>query len=247
MRYIKIKTLPKILFAHSFGADKYDKSLPVRKNRIEISYVKDGYMVSDSIYKEKYGISCNIFDRETHITSSSFHEHHTVCFNLEFDVSDTKAENSILIPEYLTCPEYSRAHELIDKIIQIHTLYPEDELSVSGMFLELISEITMLSEQPRDIKASIYAEKAKEYVFSHLHEQITQREVADALHITPEYLCAVFKRANGVTFIKFVNQTKLVRIKDAIKREGIKLYEAAELYGYSDPNYVSRLIKKYGL
>ncbi|MBQ8322453.1 MAG: helix-turn-helix domain-containing protein [Clostridia bacterium] len=63
--------------------------------------------------------------------------------------------------------------------------------------------------------------------------------------ITSEYLCAVFKKANEVSLIMFINQTKLSKIRSVMKRENRKLYEAAEPYGYSDPNYMSRLFKKY--
>ena len=73
----------------------------------------------------------------------------------------------------------------------------------------------------------------------------TQREIAEHLGITSEYLCAVFKKANEVSLIMFINQTKLSKIRSVMKRENRKLYEAAEPYGYSDPNYMSRLFKKY--
>ena len=45
--------------------------------------------------------------------------------------------------------------------------------------------------------------------------------------------------------MQFVNKVKLSKICAVMKHENLKLYEAAELYGYSDPNYVSRLFKKY--
>lgn len=245
MRYIRINTLPKTLFAHFFGAEKYEKILPVRKNRIEISYISEGHMITNNISKGKYTVSFSLFDKETHNSSSSFHEHRTACFGLEYEVFDTKEDGAIPAPEHLFLSEYGRCHELIDKIIQIYTISPENELLLSALFLELIAEYSNQCERPRELKSSVYADRAKEYVFSHLHEPITQKEVADALHITPEYLCAVFKKATGISFIKFVNLTKLSKIKELTKRENLRLYEAAEIYGYNDPNYVSRLRKKY--
>ena len=41
--------------------------------------------------------------------------------------------------------------------------------------------------------------------------------------------------------MKYVNKIKLENIKSIMDRENIPLYKAAALYGYSDPNYVSRL------
>ena len=44
--------------------------------------------------------------------------------------------------------------------------------------------------------------------------------------------------------MSFINRTKLRKIKTLIDRENMKLYQAAEAFGYSDANYVSRLYKK---
>ena len=74
---------------------------------------------------------------------------------------------------------------------------------------------------------------------------ITQKSVAQYLSITPEYLCSVFKKVEGISFQKYVNYEKLEAIKNLIEKEQAHLYEAATLFGYSDPNYVSRLFKKY--
>ena len=63
--------------------------------------------------------------------------------------------------------------------------------------------------------------------------------------ITPEYLCSIFKRCESVTLISFINKIKLDRIRTLMEKEGLTLAAAAPMYGYNDPNYVSRLCKKY--
>ena len=80
---------------------------------------------------------------------------------------------------------------------------------------------------------------------SNLRSPITQKSVAQYLSITPEYLCSVFKKVEGISFQKYVNYEKLEAIKNLIEKEQVYLYEAAAMFGYSDPNYVSRLFKKY--
>ena len=80
---------------------------------------------------------------------------------------------------------------------------------------------------------------------AHLKEPILQKEVAAHLLITPEYLCNIFKKATGESLIKFINSVKLTKIRALILHENLKLNQAAILYGYSDPNYVSKLYKKY--
>ena len=49
----------------------------------------------------------------------------------------------------------------------------------------------------------------------------------------------------AMTPMQFVNRVKLSSIRTLMAKEGVKLYEAAEMFGYTDPNYVSKLFKKY--
>ena len=95
------------------------------------------------------------------------------------------------------------------------------------------------------IRGSICGLHLTEYVQSNISLPITQKSVAKYLSITPEYLCAVFKKTEGMTFIKYVNGEKLSAIKKLMEKEHVHLYEAAAHFGYNDPNYVSRLFKKY--
>jgi AraC-like DNA-binding protein len=45
--------------------------------------------------------------------------------------------------------------------------------------------------------------------------------------------------------MRFINETKLARIRLMMESKGISLHQAALQYGFADPNYVSRLYKKY--
>ena len=86
---------------------------------------------------------------------------------------------------------------------------------------------------------------AKQYIYEHINQPIHQWEVAAHLGITSEYLCAIFKKNEGCSVMHFVNCEKLERIRILMERERIPLSRAAGLYGYTDPNYVSRLYRSY--
>ena len=68
--------------------------------------------------------------------------------------------------------------------------------------------------------------------------------MAEYLKITPAYLCRIFKKVHGSSLMKYVNKTKLEGIRNLMASENIHLYEAAQLFGYQDANYVSSLYKK---
>lgn len=252
MPYVKLTGLPKPYFAHIYGAKEYINELPVCDNKIEISYVSEGRMcgVKDdlSYINEKYDVSCNLYRTKTLVNCKTFHEHHTVAFRVPFEITKEKEETSLSLPGRLSLSEYGRIHELIDEIICLNTLHSERHFALSGLFLQLLEEYSLLGEtsgEKRYQNVALYVRKAKEYIYKNLNRPITQKEIAKQLGITPEYLCAVFKKANDMPLMHYVNQVKLSKIRAVMKHENLKLYEAAELYGYRDPNYVSRLFKKY--
>lgn len=249
MPKIEILGLPVIEEAHIFSTPKYDNILPEKEGCIEVSYIAEGKLYLDggdsSDMRHQFDISCTFRTAERRVKSDAFHEHHTVCFHLPYRESD--GDNVITLPYVLRFDALSEAHRLIDEIIRIYTLYPDRSNLISGLILQLLDEINEQSRRAefsqRDA-ASLYVYKAKAYIYNNLTRPITQREVADKLNITPEYFSSIFKAACGLTPMRFINRIKLMKIRMLMAREGMKLYEAAEQYGFSDPNYVSKLYKK---
>lgn len=90
-----------------------------------------------------------------------------------------------------------------------------------------------------------YIKRAKRYIYDHITEPIVQKDVALMLGITPEYLCTIFKKSEGRSLIRFINEAKLSLIRNMMENEQTTLAKAATQYGFTDPNYVSRLYKKY--
>lgn len=253
MEYISLKSIPKLNFAHVYGAVDYKNDLAQAENTIELSYITQGSTEelqenAPSVIKRVGDVSCNLFHQKTPIRSHGWHEHHTVAFHVEFDYSREPKDGFFPILRHLPQNENSyKAHRLIDEIIQLSQSHETTELAVSGLFLQLLSVVSMMAQNEsanEPYNMLFYVNKAKEYIFNNLQYPITQREVAAYLRITPEYLCNVFKAVTGETVVGFINRTKLRKIRSLIARENVKLYQAAEMYGYSDPNYVSRLYKK---
>ena len=253
MTFIKIENIPEFVFAHSYDVENYENILGCYDNRIEISYITKGALKCETDGKvflcKENDIIANTFSSPLKISSKGFHSHHTVCFELSFTLSDIKKEGFYELPLLTPSGEESgKILSVIDDIIRKSTINPGKRLAESGLFLQLVSAIDELNKIKRSaVRYSDlqYVEKAKKYIFDNLNHSIEQKEIARHLKITPEYLCAVFKNAEGVSVMTFINRIKLEKIVTLMKKENLKLYQAAELYGYNDPNYVSRLYKKY--
>ncbi len=253
MKYIKILSLPTLKFAHVFGVEKYVNTLYARENFIEISFVAEGIFKKNCDGREyiarKGDFSCNTYDSLLKVRADGFHEHHTVGFEVEFERSDTFKEGFLTIPKIIPNSENTaKAIRLIDKIIELSENHDTPSALLSGLFLELLGEIDIIAKKPTKNLAftnQFYTDKAKKFIFANLKKPITQKQIAEHLGVTPQYLCSVFKASAGESIIKYINKLKLKQIQILIDRENVKLHQAATIMGYSDPNYVSRLFKIY--
>ena len=251
MSFVEILTLPDIIFSHFYKADTYQNRFPVSKNFLEISYVADGSIdlqVGNNKFCAKKGdVICFLHNDETTVTAKDFHCHHTIGAIVNWDFSSDE-QNSLLLP-IVTPAENNNTNirRIIDDFIRNQIEYKTSKALGAAKFLELLCVIDKCNRKAQiaDIPSELmYAKRAKEYIQQNINNCITQNSVAEHLGISPEYLCTVFKKTEGTTIMRYINKLKLENIKTLMDHTNMRLYEAAAMYGYSDPNYVSRLYKQ---
>ncbi len=253
---MQITGLPQIAFAHTFAADNYRTAFrPISQTApfVEITYVAEGMLVCTfedraSITVPQQSVFCNLYLAPVQITAPGHHVHHTVGFSIPFTPLDADADGALCLPLVMQTHEQSRIRALIDEIVLSHTMHTKGTLFGAGLLLQLLDTVDRRAREAAEVipyHRRRYIKAAKAYIFDHLREPIRQADIADHLGISPEYLCAVFKSAEGLTVMQFINRIKLEQIRLLMENNGLTLAEASELYGYTDPNYVSRLHKKY--
>lgn len=251
MNFIEISSLPKILFSHIYKAEAYQNRFSVIDNFLEISYIADGSFeleVGNKKYCAKKGdVICFLHNAETILSAKNFHCHHTVGATVNWNVS-TDEQNSLILPTVTPAENNTETIcHLIDDFVHNQIVYKESKTLGATKFLELLCAIDKCNRtaQNKNLPGeSLYTKRAKDYIQRNINTCITQNSVAAYLGISPEYLCTVFKKVEGTTVIKYINKLKLESIKTLIDNTNIHLYEAAAMYGYTDPNYVSRLHKQ---
>ncbi|MBE6631121.1 MAG: helix-turn-helix transcriptional regulator [Ruminococcaceae bacterium] len=244
---IEVLSLPRIGFAHEHSAEKYCSHFSPARESIEISYIYEGVLyVDDGIKKwraEKGDILCLIHNFDTYITADVFHTHHTVGAAVNWE--HRGIGDGLFLP---TVTKSSAATGEIEKIIDALIYKPynyEGSLAkASSEFLRLLCLIDEANKVQKKSDYNILTERAKKYIYKNIRSSISLAATAEYLGVTPQYLCNVFKKSEGISLIRYVNTVKLKNIKSLMEKENIKLYEAARLYGYSDANYVSNLYKK---
>lgn len=88
-------------------------------------------------------------------------------------------------------------------------------------------------------------QKAKEYIERHYSNEVTLEDVAILVNLSPNYFSNLFKEEFGATFIELLTQTRMEKAKELIEENSHSLKEISFLVGYKDPNYFSRVFKRF--
>ena len=99
-------------------------------------------------------------------------------------------------------------------------------------------------EKEDDRELSTLVRKAAELVRKYYDQGITLEEIAAQLFVTEEYLSSQFKKETGRGFSETVRSLRIERIKGLLAGTRLKLNQIAELTGYTDPKYMSKIFKE---
>jgi AraC-like DNA-binding protein len=251
MNTVSVDSFPKLAFSHVHRANTYHNRFALNSRFLEVSYIADGEVTicrdGETFRAGKGDVLCFFYDTDMQITAESFHCHHTVGISLSWSVLEDKSDG-LLIPQILSGSDNTaEICRIIDDCIRNQVYYRTSLMQGAAKILELLCAIDKRSRKNQNKNLpgeKLYAQRAKKYIQQNVHAPLTQKTIAEHLGISSEYLCTVFKKAEGMTVMRYINTIKLDSIKSMMDNTNIRLYEAAAMYGYSDPNYVSRLYKQ---
>ena len=87
--------------------------------------------------------------------------------------------------------------------------------------------------------------RAASYIREHYAEEITLDEVSRLVDISPYYFSKLFKQETGENFIEYLTYIRIEKAKEFLANPRCSIKEVCIMCGYSDPNYFSRIFKKY--
>ncbi|MCS7458589.1 response regulator [Paenibacillus doosanensis] len=86
--------------------------------------------------------------------------------------------------------------------------------------------------------------KAIEYMQGNFTKNISLQDVADHVSVSKNYFSEMFKRVTGQNFIDYLIHLRLKRSTVLLQTTTLKVYEVAEMSGFNDVKYFSKLFKK---
>lgn len=86
--------------------------------------------------------------------------------------------------------------------------------------------------------------KIAAYVEEHCFDDISLDEMARELTYNRNYLCKVFKKASGITIIRYANYLRIAKAVDLICYSTEKISDICESVGFHDIHYFSKVFKQ---
>lgn len=113
------------------------------------------------------------------------------------------------------------------------------------LILEKALKLSSLIESQEIKFSSQIILSAVQYINNHYNENISLTDVANATHISKNYLCDLFKKEMNVTFIDYVTNLRIEKAKYLLSHTDKKMYEISEEVGYNDYAYFSQIFKRH--
>jgi AraC-like DNA-binding protein len=105
------------------------------------------------------------------------------------------------------------------------------------------AEIVKSLNEKKDENAII--DQCKNLIFRRLHSKIVISELADILHVSLEYLSALFKRTEQITISEYIMNEKVKLAQNLLVYSEYSLVDISMYLGFSSQSHFGRVFKKY--
>lgn len=101
-----------------------------------------------------------------------------------------------------------------------------------------------LYENPQGQKMNKTVSSIINYISKNYGKNMPLEEIADAVGLSANYICSLFKKEMGVNLFSYIMEYRINRAKELLLSTNMKSYEIAEKTGFSDESYFSRSFKR---
>ncbi|KHF39471.1 helix-turn-helix domain-containing protein [Halalkalibacter okhensis] len=130
----------------------------------------------------------------------------------------------------------------------IYTFYHKEDMSISDstcMIYTMINSLTFKQEKPKDEPSPV--DEAITFIKANLDRQITLKEIASYVNLSPYYFSHIFKIETGYAPIEFATKNRIDTAKTLLKTTTISIADIAYQVGYSSSSgFINIFYKKVG-
>lgn len=111
--------------------------------------------------------------------------------------------------------------------------------AVTRDLLRLSAMLARQAQRERNIIHDIV-----DYIERHYHKDISLQHIADRFFLSREYISRKFKQELSENISDFITRVRLGKAKQLLKNPDLRIADIAEMVGYQDEKYFSKVFKK---
>ena len=129
------------------------------------------------------------------------------------------------------------------KIVE-HWLGCPSHVEQEQFLRQVMADSTEILQETGEPGTSAIIRQIKAIIDEQYMEQISVASLATQVHLTPTYLCVLFKQATGKTINEYLTNERIRHAKRLLRDPSVRLYDICYRVGYLSPSYFSKLFKK---
>ncbi|MEH7120589.1 helix-turn-helix domain-containing protein [Neobacillus vireti] len=141
-------------------------------------------------------------------------------------------------------------------------LFQEIAYNLSDLYIQKLEELTESKAVDQLVETALleFAERVENskkhkyskpinmcqnYIFNHLYENITLSQLAELTSLNPNYLSNLFKKEVGISFLQFIQQSRIEEAKNLLSYSSYTLAEISTLLNFHDQSHFAKIFKKF--
>ncbi len=118
------------------------------------------------------------------------------------------------------------------------------KLNLEMLLILLLRESERTVFTSKDAWEQKLADEVIEYLTQHRQDSVCLADLCHYTHRSKTLLCSTFKHATGFSIMEYLNKMRIEKAKELLLNSGRSISEAAELSGFENAYYFSRVFKK---
>lgn len=144
----------------------------------------------------------------------------------------------------------SAYHSVVRQLDLLKQLDPDAPDYKPTVFLSVLTICTALMPLCMDANAHDHRKKISSkirkcmlYMQENLQRKLTLQEIADHVHLHPNYLCKIFKTNTSQSVFDCLTQLRISKAKELLRDDSLSIAQVGELSGFHSMEFFSRKFK----
>ena len=146
------------------------------------------------------------------------------------------------------CVEGGLGHDTAYTLSDIY-IQRADKLNDVESLIDLFGEMELdFAERMRTLKKdnviSIHVRRCIDYIYDHLHEELTLNVLAEHVGLNPSYLSKLFSKEKGMSIKAFVTRAKISTAENLLRNSDFSCLDISLALGFSSQSAFIRVFRK---